>query len=238
CVFCFFFSSRRRHTRYWRDWSSDVCSSDLGVHPPVHTYGGVGTGDLQALAQTGLALIGELPWQAPARAALPAPVTLRRGDALALMSSNALTLGQAALACNDLDQLLRASHAVTALSLAAVSASPEPYAPEVHAARPHPGTVRAAAEVRRLLGPAGLAGGPRVQDPFGFRCFPQAHGPALEAAEALGAVLAGLGDPELTGLRPFLADGPAASSGTMILEYSANAALAELRACAAPASTG
>src|SRR3712207_3261008 len=28
CIF-FFFSSRRRHTRYWRDWSSDVCSSDL-----------------------------------------------------------------------------------------------------------------------------------------------------------------------------------------------------------------
>src|SRR3712207_8143267 len=25
----FVFSSRRRHTRYWRDWSSDVCSSDL-----------------------------------------------------------------------------------------------------------------------------------------------------------------------------------------------------------------
>src|SRR3712207_8075302 len=31
CIF--FFSSRRRHTRYWRDWSSDVCSSDLGVAP-------------------------------------------------------------------------------------------------------------------------------------------------------------------------------------------------------------
>src|SRR3712207_7303828 len=27
----FFFSSRRRHTRYWRDWSSDVCSSDLDL---------------------------------------------------------------------------------------------------------------------------------------------------------------------------------------------------------------
>src|SRR3712207_7709899 len=26
-----FFSSRRRHTRYWRDWSSDVCSADLPV---------------------------------------------------------------------------------------------------------------------------------------------------------------------------------------------------------------
>src|SRR5690606_40748872 len=32
----FFFSSRRRHTRFSRDWSSDVCSSDLEVknfHP-------------------------------------------------------------------------------------------------------------------------------------------------------------------------------------------------------------
>src|SRR5690606_41082291 len=26
---CFLFSSRRRHTRFSRDWSSDVCSSDL-----------------------------------------------------------------------------------------------------------------------------------------------------------------------------------------------------------------
>src|SRR5437870_13617805 len=28
-MFFFFFSSRRRHTRWPRDWSSDVCSSDL-----------------------------------------------------------------------------------------------------------------------------------------------------------------------------------------------------------------
>ena len=30
-IFFFFFSSRRRHTRYIGDWSSDVCSSDLGT---------------------------------------------------------------------------------------------------------------------------------------------------------------------------------------------------------------
>src|SRR5690349_5944153 len=30
-LFFFFFSSRRRHTRSLRDWSSDVCSSDLGA---------------------------------------------------------------------------------------------------------------------------------------------------------------------------------------------------------------
>src|SRR5258707_2499851 len=31
-----FFSSRRRHTRYWRDWSSDVCSSDLAKETVEH----------------------------------------------------------------------------------------------------------------------------------------------------------------------------------------------------------
>src|SRR5207245_5732093 len=40
----FFFSSRRRHTRCYRDWSSDVCSSDLQL---------LGTG-----ARLGLALAG------------------------------------------------------------------------------------------------------------------------------------------------------------------------------------
>src|SRR5438445_13680934 len=36
----FFFSSRRRHTRYWRDWSSDVCSSDLAPAEDQHRGAG------------------------------------------------------------------------------------------------------------------------------------------------------------------------------------------------------
>src|SRR5207253_8127929 len=35
----FFFSSRRRHTRWPRDWSSDVCSSDLGALVGLWAYG-------------------------------------------------------------------------------------------------------------------------------------------------------------------------------------------------------
>src|SRR5690606_40815252 len=35
--FIFFFSSRRRHTRFSRDWSSDVCSSDLVADSTVLT---------------------------------------------------------------------------------------------------------------------------------------------------------------------------------------------------------
>src|SRR5918911_847203 len=43
CRGCFF-SSRRRHTRYWRDWSSDVCSSDPGVTFLVGLAAAVGAG--------------------------------------------------------------------------------------------------------------------------------------------------------------------------------------------------
>src|SRR2546421_5800682 len=41
-VYFFFFSSRRRHTRSDRDWSSDVCSSDLGN--PAAARGAEGAG--------------------------------------------------------------------------------------------------------------------------------------------------------------------------------------------------
>src|SRR5690606_40724412 len=33
------FSSRRRHTRFSRDWSSDVCSSDLSAYAGIHQQG-------------------------------------------------------------------------------------------------------------------------------------------------------------------------------------------------------
>src|SRR2546429_3354376 len=36
CIILFFFSSRRRHTRCSRDWSSDVCSSDLACRLADH----------------------------------------------------------------------------------------------------------------------------------------------------------------------------------------------------------
>src|SRR5439155_16511521 len=37
-LFFFFFSSRRRHTRWPRDWSSDVCSSDLLIGLPLAVW--------------------------------------------------------------------------------------------------------------------------------------------------------------------------------------------------------
>src|SRR5437868_11699887 len=46
CDLSFFFSSRRRHTRSKRDWSSDVCSSDL-IFPTGHVAGGEDVGEEQ-----------------------------------------------------------------------------------------------------------------------------------------------------------------------------------------------
>src|SRR3712207_3648852 len=64
CYF-FFFSSRRRHTRYWRDWSSDVCSSDL-IMLFLHSHG-VGTSRAVRIFRTygadAIQLISENPYR-------------------------------------------------------------------------------------------------------------------------------------------------------------------------------
>lgn len=226
-------------------------------------------------------------------AGAPEPQPLDNNDALAFISSNALTLGQAALALHELRGLVEATQVVGALSLLAVDGSHEAYAAPVHAARPHRGSAEVSRRMRRLIGAEDRPTPPlgRIQDPYGFRCLPQIHGPAQDAADALEEVIAieinaaaenplispedmaayhhggfyqaqlalaldhfrlaltqvarlstsrlsTLNEPVFTRLRPFLADQEPASSGVMILEYAAGAALGDLRAFSAPASLG
>src|SRR3712207_7676180 len=59
----FFFSSRRRHTIYWRDWSSDVCSSDLGLALAVLLDV---TLVRMVLLPALMSLLGDRAWQLPA----------------------------------------------------------------------------------------------------------------------------------------------------------------------------
>src|SRR3990172_10855712 len=61
----FFFKSRRRHTRCSRDWSSDVCSSDLtggGADFAFDTYGSIETTQqaVDCLGKSGVAVIAGL----------------------------------------------------------------------------------------------------------------------------------------------------------------------------------
>ena len=152
----------------------------------MHITGTIGTGDLTALAEIALTLIGRRPW---ARGHVP-PVVVGPGDALAFISSSAVTLARAVLACEELSRLLDASHVVAALSYCALGGSAEAFAEEVHARRPHPGAVRTAAEMRRILWHEGeLSPGRRIQDPFGLRAFPQVQGAALDAVAQLRRVL-------------------------------------------------
>src|SRR5207245_9059220 len=65
CCGYFFFTSRRRHTRCYRDWSSDVCSSDLSsdlvpVRPAAHyAMGGIKTDLWGRTSLAGLYAAGE-----------------------------------------------------------------------------------------------------------------------------------------------------------------------------------
>ncbi|WP_405740393.1 aromatic amino acid lyase [Streptomyces sp. NBC_01525] len=158
-----------------------------GHLPTVHALGAIGTGDLSALGELGLTLAGELPWRGGSGPA-PAPLTLTRWDALPLMSSGALTIGQSALAATDLGHLLDRVPLVAATTLTALRGSTEPYATYVHDLRPHAGAQLLAARMRELLAAADWDS-PLVQDPFGLRCLPQVHGAALDAWSALDQVL-------------------------------------------------
>jgi histidine ammonia-lyase len=148
-----------------------------GFTPPVPLYGAIGTGDLTALASTGLCLLGEREWRTGSGA--PPRFPLRPAEALGFMSSNAATLGEAAVACAEFTSLISAAVVIAALSLLAVRGSLEPYAPAVHRGRP-PGQQRVAARIRALVH-RGEHVPARIQDSYGYRAFPQVHGPVLDS---------------------------------------------------------
>lgn len=110
-----------------------VDALNAGRLPTVGRFHSLGTGDVAPLARLGVGL---------------PPGALEPGDALALMSSNALSIGRAALSVIDLDRLLAAATVVTALTFLARDGSPGALHPL--AAGPFPGPRWVAAELRRL----------------------------------------------------------------------------------------
>ncbi len=161
--------------------------------PVIHEYGGLGTADLTALAELGLTLVGEAPWSTTAptdgvNGAPPSPVHIASGDALALMSSSALTIGRACLAWQQASRLVSAAHAVAVLSVFALDGSTEPFSQAVHDRRPHPSLMRSAAILRALLADQAIKAA-RIQDPYAVRCIPQVHGAVLEALGSAERIL-------------------------------------------------
>jgi histidine ammonia-lyase len=174
-----------------------------GVTPLAREIGSLGTGDLTVLAEIGVALGGEGHcWVGddlvPAADALAAhglePVHYGPRDGIGFMSSNAVSIGQAALVMGDASRLLDSALAVAALSFEATAADPAVLDPRVHTARPHGGQVEVARRMRRLLGDLALSADGAVarplNDAFVFRCIPQVEGTLIDALDRLAGVLA------------------------------------------------
>jgi histidine ammonia-lyase len=202
---------------------------NAGITPVVPEYGSLGcSGDLAPLAAVALALMGEgevddvdgvrrAAADALADAGL-APVTLVEKEGLALINGTDGMLGMLALACADLDRLVRVADVAAAMSVEAQLGTDRVFAEDLLALRPHPGQALSAANLRRLLADSEVVAShrtpdcTRVQDAYSLRCAPQvagavrdtlAHAQAVADRELAAVidnpVLAGSGGPVLAG---------------------------------------
>jgi histidine ammonia-lyase len=179
-----------------------LAALSAGVTPFARELGSLGTGDLTVLAEIGLALGGEGDcWVGddvvPAARALAdhglTPVYYGPRDGIGLMSSNAVSIGQASIVFTDARKLLDSAIGVAALSYEATGSDLAVLDPRVHAARPHRGQVEVAKRLRENLGGierARAGASTSVQDSFVFRCVPQVEGTLYDALMRLADVLA------------------------------------------------
>jgi histidine ammonia-lyase len=152
--------------------------------PVVHGLGSLGTGDLTALAEVGLALAGERPRRGGDRRA---DLAMGADDALPLMSSNAFTITEAALLTARLESLTRSATIACALSFLALQGNPETFSEVAERGMPFAGSRAVAGALRSLLSDEQLEP-QHIQDFFGLRAWPQVHGPLVDAVARLREV--------------------------------------------------
>lgn len=165
--------------------------------PVVPELGSVGaSGDLAPLAHLCLPLLGlGQVWDPdgthhhPAAAALArhglAPVELQAKDGLALINGTQFMAACAADVLHRAVDLLRTADLAAAMSLEALQGSLRPFDARIQSARPHPGQVAVASNIRNLLRNSQILESHRhcgkVQDPYCLRCVPQVHGASRDA---------------------------------------------------------
>ena len=165
------------------------------VLPVVPRQGSVGaSGDLAPLAHLALGLMGEgevrrRGRRLPARRALAAarlrPVVLGAKEGLALINGVQMSVAVGGLALERAIFLAGAADFCGAATLDASRGSDAAFDRRVVEARPHPGALASAANLRRLLAGSAIReshrGCGRVQDNYALRCMPQVHGAARDA---------------------------------------------------------
>ncbi len=138
-----------------------------GIIPVIPAKGSVGaSGDLAPLSHLAMVLLGEgeafyknervSGTQALTRAGLK-PVKLSFKEGLALNNGTTQMLATAVLALDKLGHLLDTADLAAAMTLDAFAGRLSAFKPEVHALRPHPGQLKTAENLRRLLDGSNLA---------------------------------------------------------------------------------
>lgn len=168
---------------------------NAGVTPVIPSQGSVGaSGDLAPLAHVAQTLLGlgcvwykgEIQKCEPVlkKAGLK-PLSLEAKEGLSLINGTQFSL---AIACDVLlqtERLLKLADITAAFSVEGDLASHKPFEERLMRLRPHPGGLKTAANLRKLLAKSEIGAShakcPRVQDPYSIRCVPQVHGAVKEA---------------------------------------------------------
>jgi len=161
------------------------------VTPYVPSQGSVGaSGDLAPLAHLALALIGEgecmdesgrrIVSSDALRRAQIKPLVLEAKEAVSLINGTQAMLAIGALALLAAETLVDSADVIGALTLDALRGTDVAFDERIHRARPHPGQLKTAANLRRMLEGSQIRESHRecgrVQDAYSLRCIPQVHG--------------------------------------------------------------
>jgi histidine ammonia-lyase len=163
------------------------------IHPTLPRRGSVGEADITCLSYLGLALIGQGPVDYRGHRRLSSdvmdalgiePLVLGPKDGLAIVSSNALASGPAALLLDDLAALVDTADIVYALSMEGFKANVSPIDREVCRVRRQPGHIESVEYLLRILEGSYLFDPTlerALQDPLSLRCAGQVHGSVRDA---------------------------------------------------------
>ena len=160
------------------------------VHPVVPSQGSVGaSGDLGPLAHLALAMIGEGEvWYENARInsadamkrAQIKPLVPEAKEAISLINGTQAMLAVGSLALLTAETLAATADVLGAMTLDALHGTDVAFDERIHAARPHAGQMKVAANLRRLIAGSQIRDSHkdcgRVQDAYTLRCIPQVHG--------------------------------------------------------------
>ena len=164
---------------------------NAGVHPVIPSQGSVGaSGDLAPLAHLALSMIGEgecfddkggrISGAEALRRAQVKPLVLEAKEAVSMINGTQGMLAVGVLALLAAETLVDSADVIGALTLDALRGTDVAFDERIHKARPHPGQLKTAENLRRMLEGSGIREShrdcARVQDAYSLRCMPQVHG--------------------------------------------------------------